>query len=375
MYSLKNQKILFLTLYTHSLTGGIEKVCRTLIDVFNMLKQSNSIKDHVVRSLHDEKNLKYHKGFSGNKIKFGLSALRQSFTADVILLSHIHLLPIAKLIRKWSPSKRIILFAHGIEVWKPLAKWKQEFLNEIEIWAVSNYTAEQLQKVNHVQNKNINVLNHSLPKDYSFSPQIDSAAYNPERYQVALDEKLILTVCRLSSSEQYKGYDMILLALKDVIKTYPKIKYIIAGKADEIEEQRLFQLIQDCRLQDHIILPGYLSDRALQTLYQMADIFAMPSKGEGFGLVFLEAVANGCAVLAGDADGSRDALLNGDLGLLVDPADGDAIYQGLMQLLTTPVSSEVLLERQVKVRKHFGFEKYVDQVEELLCIEKIHLSS
>jgi phosphatidyl-myo-inositol dimannoside synthase len=54
-------------------------------------------------------------------------------------------------------------------------------------------------------------------------------------------------------------------------------------------------------------------------LYNLADVYAMPSRGEGFGLVFLEAMACGVPVIASKLDGGREALLNGKLGLLVDP--------------------------------------------------------
>ena len=363
---MKNEKILFLSLYTYSLTGGIEKVCRTFIEVLEELKSFHKIKGHLTLSLHDLKNVSNHKGLNGNKFLLGLAILKNAFTADTIILSHVHLLPFAKLIRKLSPRKRIILFAHGIEVWKPLAKWKREFLNGIEIWAVSRYTAEQLQKINHVQNKDIKILNNSLPRSYSYSSTESLKANTQDRYRISTDDQVVLTVCRLSSLEQYKGYDMVLLALKDVIKTYPRVKYIIAGKADEREQRRVLELIQDCKMQDHVTLAGYINDQELKVLYQLADVFAMPSKGEGFGLVYLEAIASGCKVLAGNADGSRDALLDGELGLLVDPEDSDAVYQGLIQLLAQPLTEDEISQRQQMVETHFGFERYVEQVEELL---------
>ncbi|WP_231427093.1 glycosyltransferase family 4 protein [Pedobacter sp. Leaf250] len=373
---MRSEKILFLTLYTYSLTGGIEKVGQTIIEVFKELENAHKIKNHVTLSLHDLQNFIDHKGFRSNKFLYLLAVLKNAFTADTIILSHIHILPFAKLIRKLSPKKRIILFAHGIEVWKPLAKWKQEFLNGIEIWAVSNYTAEVLQKSNHVEHQNISVLNNSLSRNYSYSIKTNSEASLLDQYQIAAGEKLILTVCRLSSSEQYKGYDLVLLALKDVIKIYPNVKYIIAGKADDMERERVLQLIQDCKLEAHVTLIGYLDEDKLKELYQLADIFAMPSKGEGFGLVYLEAVANGCSVLAGNADGSKDALLNGKLGLLADPEDRDAIYQGLIQLLQQPITEDEIVRRQQMAEANFGFERYVEKVERLLaspsCITKIN---
>jgi len=361
---LRNEKVLFLTLYTFSLTGGIEKVCRNLLQVLDNFKTRQKLGDYRNLALHDKITKQNHKGYGGNKISFGLAALKESFNADIIILSHIHLLIFARMIKLIKPQKRIILFAHGIEVWKPLKKWQQSFLNEIEIWAVSQYTAAQLHKVNGISGKNVMILNNCLP----LAPNDIATSKDTLRQKRHLltGQQAILTVCRLSSGEKYKGYDLVLLALKDLIKIYPNLRYFIVGAADDLEQKRVLKLVQDCRLEAHVTLTGYVPEAKIEEYYQLADIFAMPSKGEGFGLVFLEAIAHGCKVLAGNSDGSSDALLNGELGLLVDPDDGDAIYQALLQLLKEPASQELINERQQKVKRHFGFERYLEQVDELL---------
>ena len=361
---MRNPKVLFLTLYTFSLTGGIEKVCRNFLQVLDVLKDKLKLKDYHSLSLHDKITKQNHKGYKGNKISFGLAALKESLHADIIIISHIHLLIFAKMIKLLKPEKRIILLAHGIEVWRPLARWQQSFLNEIEIWAVSEYTAKQLKQYNRVSPKNIQILNNCLPKNYDKIPVNVTAIRH--QYNLTLDDQIILTVCRLSAAEKYKGYDLVILALRDLVKIYPNLRYFIVGAADQLEQKRVLQLVRDCQLEAHVTLTGYVPEAEIEEYYQMADIFAMPSKGEGFGLVFLEAVASGCRVLAGHSDGSKDALLNGELGLLVDPDDSDAIYQGLLQLLDKPASQELIRERQQKVKMHFGFERYVEQVEDLL---------
>ncbi|RZK86598.1 MAG: glycosyltransferase, partial [Pedobacter sp.] len=78
----------------------------------------------------------------------------------------------------------------------------------------------------------------------------------------------------------------------------------------------------------------------------------------GFGIVFIEAIAKGCDVLAGNADGSVDALLNGKIGTLVDPEDSDAIYNSLLKMIENPAGIELIAERQEVVKANFGFERY-----------------
>ncbi|WP_293311994.1 glycosyltransferase family 4 protein [Pedobacter sp. UBA5917] len=360
------KRILFLTLYTYSLTGGIEKVCKNFIQILHSLAQQGKIEDSLSLSLYDQ-NQQHHKYscFNGNKIKYLLNTFRKSFSYDVIILSHIHLLPIAKLIRQFSPKKKIILFAHGIEVWKPLSSWKKKLLSEIDTWAVSAYTAKKINELNGIPLQNIHILNNSLAKDYPFNEEKIGHSITT-KYHIPADHQILLTVCRLSSSEQYKGYDKVLSALKDLVKNYPKLSYLIVGKADEAELTRIQELVFNYQLEQHVVLTGYVSDTEIENLYNQADVFAMPSKGEGFGLVFTEALAHGCRVLAGNADGSSDALLNGELGLLVNPEDTEAIYKGIKTLLSEPVQEDEATKRKEKVKAYFGFDAYVSKVAHLL---------
>lgn len=363
--------ILFLTLNTYSLTGGIEKVCRVLADVLNDFISEKKIGNATTLSFHDklnEHNRANYRSFGSNKILFSIATFRASLKADVVILSHINLLIFAKLIKGLYPKKRIVLIAHGIEVWKPLAIWKTKFLKQIEVWAVSKYTADKMQNLHQLYAKNIKVLPNGLPKEFAFANLPKTRTDLLKRFGVEKDAQVILTVCRLSSAEKYKGYDLVILALKDLIKSNPGLCYFIVGKADEMELIRVRKLISSCGLEKNVILTGYVDDNLLAEFYQNADIFAMPSKGEGFGIVFIEAIAKGCDVLAGNADGSVDALLNGKIGTLVDPEDSGTIYSSLLKMIETPAGNELIAERQELVKANFGFERYKANVAEVLGI-------
>ena len=358
---------MFLSLYTYGLTGGIEKVCRTFTDVLQDLTEGNSLKKHFTLSLHDGKaKNRHYQSFGGRIGLFSLSTFKKSLSATTIILSHINLLPLARLIRIVSPKKQIILFAHGIEVWRPLARWQRDFLSKIEIWAVSNYTADRIKKEHSIDGQNIHVLNNSLPKDFALINEDQDLELTTSKYNIRKNSKVLLTVCRLSSAEQYKGYDLVLQSLKDLIRIYPELRYFIVGKADEAEQKRVENLIVGYKLEEHVTLTGYVSDAEIRQFYQLADIFVMPSKGEGFGLVFTEALVNGCRVLAGNADGSSDALLNGEMGLLVNPENAGEIYAGLIQLLNQPLNEIEVKARRDKVIENFGYDKYLAKAKALL---------
>jgi phosphatidylinositol alpha-1,6-mannosyltransferase len=74
----------------------------------------------------------------------------------------------------------------------------------------------------------------------------------------------------------------------------------------------------------------------LPDYFRLADVFVMPSAYEGFGIVFLEAMATGVHVIAGSQDGSRDALCDGALGTLVDPENGEELASAILAALDNP---------------------------------------
>jgi glycosyltransferase involved in cell wall biosynthesis len=133
----------------------------------------------------------------------------------------------------------------------------------------------------------------------------------------------------MSSLEQYKGYDKVLEILPKLKTIYPDIKFIIAGKADEIEKERVEKIVQQNKLQENVVLAGFIADDEVTDHFKLADVFVMPSSKEGFGIVFLEAMACGVPVLGGNIDGTVDALQNEKLGVLVNPLVAEEIQQGI----------------------------------------------
>ncbi|WP_316804886.1 glycosyltransferase family 4 protein [Pedobacter nototheniae] len=369
---MKNKNVLFLTLHTFGLTGGIEQVCRTFSKTLSDLNIEQKIRSFTVLSMYDNQpDLNYipqsaFKGYHGKQVAFGLASIKQGLKADILILSHVHLLTFARILKKLKPSLRIILFVHGIEVWNTLERWKRQLLNKIEIWAVSHYTASRLTEVNKIEPNHIKILNNCLDPYFLWPKEITKSALLLERYGINPNQKVLLTICRLASSEQYKGYDLIINCLKEIVKVYPDLIYLLVGKADAPEQERIDKLIEKCGLEKNVTCTGYIKDAELGLHYQLADVFIMPSKAEGFGLVFIEAAAYGCAVIAGNKDGSTDALLNGQLGELIDPEDATAIYQSTLHALNHPLEAESRLKQQYAVFNTFGYHNYTQKVSNLL---------
>ncbi len=345
---MKNKNILFLTLKVFSATGGIEKVCRVAGKVFHEWSVVNNTKVHVHSMYdcqHDADENQYFpseifKGFKTKKIDFIFSSVRAASKYDVIVLSHINLLLIGWLIKLLYPQKKIILFAHGIEIWGKLPKQKSMMIKCCDaIISVSRFTSQKIRKVHHISAEKSFVLNNCLDPFMPLGKEFIGKTDLRHRYGYKPEDKILFTLTRLSSKERYKGYDKVLQAMVNVKKHHPKIKYLIAGSYDEKEKTYINELAKKLELSDSLILAGFIPDEELVAHFSFADVYIMPSMKEGFGIVFIEAMYYGLPVIAGNKDGSVDALAEGKLGILVDPEDVKAIELAIDQVLKNPSSN------------------------------------
>lgn len=345
---------------------------KTFTKTLDDLKTSAQIQSYRVLSMYDNKpDLNYvsqgsFKGYHGKRTTFGLAAIKEGLKADVVILSHVHLLLFARIIKILKPSVRIVLFAHGIEIWNALAGWKRQILSKTEIWAMSRYTADQIVQHHGIASSKIKVLNNCLDPYFKLSEPVSKPATVLDKYGLNSNQKVVLTICRLSSSEQYKGYDLVIECLKQITQVYPDLVYLLVGKADRAELARIQKLIANYNLQKNVILTGFVPEDELLLHYQLADVFVMPSKAEGFGLVFIEAAAYGCAIIGGDADGSRDALMDGKLGTLLNPNDTTAIGEAIIIALRKERLDVKAI--QELCFGTFGYRQYQEKVSNLLLV-------
>ena len=126
------------------------------------------------------------------------------------------------------------------------------------------------------------------------------------------------------------------------------------------DSPRVRKLVRRLGLGKSVVMPGYVSDKGLVDYYNLCDCFVMPSKQEGFGIVFLEAVACGKPVIAGNRDGSRDALLNGKLGILVDPDDLKEIARAIIEIMESKARAQLLDREYLRgmAVEHFSVGKF-----------------
>ncbi len=270
-----------------------------------------------------------------NKIKYALKLLQTLVSAgpfDVVVCGHINLLPMAWFARILSGG-RLVLIIHGIDAWKPTASPVANLLvrRVDSIVSVSAVTRERFVAWSGVGTERI----HLLPNS------IDAARFSPRPKRDALVRKyslegktVVMTMGRLVSAERYKGFDEILEVLPELIEHVPGLVYMIAGEGDD--RVRLQSKAGRLGIRGRVVFTGFVPEEQKCDYYNLADAFVMPSRGEGFGIVFLEAMACGIPVVGSLADGSREALCEGALGELVNPSDPQGILRAILAALQRP---------------------------------------
>jgi glycosyltransferase involved in cell wall biosynthesis len=258
----------------------------------------------------------------------------------------------------------LILLAHGIEVWNDLPNYKRKMLRNCDlIISVSHFTADSiLEKYNFPKQKLV-VLNNCLDPFLPLGKEYRNNDLLREALGYSRKEKIFFTLARISSKERYKGYDKVMEALSELIKTYPDVRYIIAGNYDTEEKDNILEYARQLGVQDIINLVGFVSDADLVAYFSMVDYYIMPSMKEGFGIVFIEAMYYGLPVVAGNRDGSVDALRQGDLGILVDPTVIESVRTAMNKLLEN--KNRFIPNRDILL-KEFSYDSYKYKLQQIL---------
>jgi glycosyltransferase involved in cell wall biosynthesis len=250
---------------------------------------------------------------------------------------------------------------HGVDVWK---------LNRINLYGLKK-SGKILTVSRFTRNKILAQLPDYAEKDIFIIPNtFDPEKFRPgpkpqhlmERMKLDKSDKVLFTVARLAKSEQHKGYDKVILAMSNVVKELPNVKFIIGGTGDD--GGRIKQMIRQNGLETTVLLPGFIPDAELPDYYNLCDVFVMPSKKEGFGIVFLEALACGKPVVCGKQDGSVDPVLDGETGILVDPDNTQEIENAILKILRGEVDQHHLDGEYLRTRtlEEYGIDAFRTKV-------------
>jgi glycosyltransferase involved in cell wall biosynthesis len=268
-----------------------------------------------------------------SKVSFIRGALRMGRVSDIIVCGHVAQLPLAMAASVLNSRIRYFLVAHGIEVWRPFTLLERMALRRAHcVWCVSEYTRGQLLEHCRLPVGRTAVIPNAL--DPYMVPLAQPAA--------APREPVILTISRLSVEDSYKGLNHLIDAMPAVLAHMPGARLRIVGRGDALSS--LQARARRNNLAGAVEFPGFRSDRELGEDFANCRIFALPSEKEGFGLVYLEAMANGRPCL-GARSGGTPEVIDTDSGMLVEYGDVPGIASALVAMLGRDWPIGPLLER------------------------------
>lgn len=350
--------------------GGIGAFCFSLLEALHNWNPA-AIRRVVLKNdapMHrsdgnGDKNARYH--FAGRwpaALRTGafstkLLGLGIAERPDLIIVGHIHFTAAANLLHKITGIPYWTM-AYGVEAWGIERPDLRAALQKSDrIFAISEYTRGRLLAEQPLDPDKVSLLPCTFDHErFTIGPK---PAHLMVRHNLRPEQPVILTVSRLVASEQYKGYDRVLRAMPRIREAIPDVRYVIVGKGDD--RPRIEHLIQELGVRDCVTLAGFIPDEELCDYYNLCDVFAMPSKREGFGIVYLEAMACGKPTLAGNKDGAVDALQQGRLGVLIDPDDTDEIVSSLTGILKRTYPHDLMYDPQAlrdSVIDTFGVERF-----------------
>ncbi|HEY4324109.1 MAG TPA: glycosyltransferase family 4 protein [Mucilaginibacter sp.] len=371
------KKIVLYTLQTFSATGGIQKMTRTLAHSLSALVQRNKW-DLKVWSVYDSNSdlmeqylpAKNFRGFGINRVSFILNIINTIRQPDVVIISHINMSIVGLLTKFLNPKCKVWLIAHGIEVWRPQSALKKLFLKRCDkVICVSNFTKQQMISKHQVLSSKCLVLNNVVDPFIKLPGIFDKPNNLLKRYRLTNNNYVVFTLTRLASTEQYKGHDHVIKTIGQLKTKFPDIRYMLSGKYDAKEEIRIQKLINEYKVQEHVILTGFIAEEDLPDYFLLADLFVLPSKKEGFGIVFIEALAYGLPVICGNSDGSVDAICNGKLGKAINPDDSSELETAIIEYMETSLTETKRKYLQEQCMLHFNEKEYTNKLERLIVNE------
>ncbi len=283
---------------------------------------------------------------SRHKPRFVRAALRMSRNCDQLICGHVGQLPVAWLAKKFHPRLRYYLVAHGIEVWRPFNFTERVALRGAEkILCVSDYTRRELLKNCPLPAGRAVVLHNALDPWFKISPGTPLAQCAP----------VILVVTRLTYADRYKGVQHLIEAMPAIRAAIPDATLRIIGRGDDLS--RLQSLRHQLGLSQAVEFLGYVDDKRLAVELANCRLFALPSKKEGFGLVFLEAMAHSRPCLGARAGGIPE-VISPETGLLVEYGDVPALATAALAALRHDWDENQILDRA----RAFSYEPFKQQL-------------
>jgi phosphatidylinositol alpha-1,6-mannosyltransferase len=321
--------------------GGIQRAGRHLAFVMNEYAASHKMESRFL-SLNDTRELHRMQvgerefvftGADHGKLKFVVDAMRAARRRPkLVLAAHPNLAPLVRSMRLLAPRMKSIVCTHGIEVWEALSSLRRNALTRATlVLSPSRATADHLMNLQGVAPDRIRILPWALDPDFTTKSTGAALAPLPADFPSG---RVILSVGRWLAAERYKGMDTLILAMPRLLLRWPDLQLAIVGSGDD--RAWLDHIARDSGVQRHVHFLSGISYGEISACYEAAEIFALPSRGEGFGFVYLEAMAHGKPVIGGAHGGAPEVIQDGVTGYLVHHGDTVELATSIDALLSNP---------------------------------------
>jgi phosphatidylinositol alpha-1,6-mannosyltransferase len=351
-----------------SSVGGIQQVSRHSGAVLAELARAHGepcrllgLNDPAGAQMFQVGDRRYEfRGFARRKVRLAAAVLALAPKVRLVYIGHANLAPLGLALRLFHPRAKYWVAAHGIEVWERLPGLRRLALRRASrVAAVSAFTARAACQAQRLDPKKCFVLPPALDPIFAGPRESTSAVALPDQARV------LLAVGRLIAAEPGKGVDTAIQALPKVLRAIPDACLLIVGDGDA--RPSLEKLTRETGVADHVVFAGEQPVEALRGFYDRCEVFVMPSRQEGFGVVFLEAMAHGKPVIAGAHGGTPELVEDGVSGYLVRYGDAETTANRLLALLEDPaLSARMGAAGRARFEQNHTFERYRERLTEML---------
>jgi phosphatidylinositol alpha-1,6-mannosyltransferase len=373
----RDSRITFAITGAYATAGGIAVVNRQILHVLARISEERSTDITVLSFLELDRDrppflpraVKF-RGFGGSKLRFSFALWRHALSRPVWIFDHVTLAkPI--LLLAIAGYLRPIIFAHGSESWKRLRQTSRVLFSKATVVLTnSKFTLrkmrERIGQFNGVAcplGLAPEILLNATPPA---SSQESLTLLNANGVKKKLSDRVCLLVGRMHPREREKGHDGLLAVWPEIVRDFPDVQLVFAGHGED--RHRLEERARALGVGQSVFVPGEVTPETLQKLYAHCYAFTMPSRQEGFGLVYLEAMNFAKPCLGCRDDGAEEVIADQETGLLInDPKDKEELRSALRRLLSDPAAAREMGKLGFeRLHKHFTAAHVQERIREQL---------
>lgn len=279
--------------------------------------------DHVIHAFGKQARIT---GFNRSRKNFVKACLRNAPRARAAFINHAFLSPIALGMRLRNRAMNYIVAVYGIEVWTRMSLLRRMGMRGAQtVLTIAEFNREQMRSTQGITS---GPALEVIPPPYESTLERQGAD-DAEWAAAGIQKPYVLCVCRINKADHRKYVESLIRAFGKLHNDFPEWACYHVGNGDD--RPRLESIARDCAPGFRFL--GAASDGLLNRLYRECELFVMPSEKEGFGIVFLEAMAHAKPVIGGNAGGTPDIIPDGVIGYLIDPKNIDQLAERMRSLM------------------------------------------